>query len=118
MLVSMRLSEKFPVPGEVALLYDFVNSLDLRRYVEQGVAHEPGDELATPAQLRKWLQARGLLGHGGKLSQADHREALKLRDALRTFLSTAPAERASTSGSIAALAVRFPLEVTASLDRA
>jgi predicted RNA-binding Zn ribbon-like protein len=118
MLVSMRLSEKFPVPGEVALLYDFVNSLDLRRYVEQGVAHEPGDELATPAQLQKWLQARRLLGRGGNVSRADHREALKLRDALRTFLSTTPSERASASGSIEALATRFPLEVTASRHRA
>jgi predicted RNA-binding Zn ribbon-like protein len=118
MLVSMRLSEKFPVPGEVALLYDFVNSLDRRRYVEQGVAHEPSDELATPSQLQKWLQARGLLRHGAKISQADHREALELRDALRTFLSTTPGERASTSGAIEAMATRFPLEVTASRDRA
>jgi CGNR zinc finger protein len=39
----MKLSEKFQVPGDVALLYDFANSLDLRRCVEQGIAHDPGD---------------------------------------------------------------------------
>ena len=55
MLVSMKLSEKFAIPSDLALLYDFVNSLDVRRYVEQGTAHDPSDELATPARLRDWL---------------------------------------------------------------
>jgi predicted RNA-binding Zn ribbon-like protein len=114
----MRLSEKFPVPGDVALLYEFVNSIDLRQYVERGVAHEPGDELATPAQLQKWLQARGLLKRGAKVSQAEHREALELRDALRIFLSATTVERAAAAGPLEALAARFPLAVTASRDRA
>lgn len=117
MLVSMRLSEKFPVPDDVALLYDFVNSIDLRQYVERGVAHEPHNELSTPAQLQKWLQERSLLKRGAKVSQAEHREALELRDALRVFLSATPAERASVAGPIEALAARFPLGVTASRDR-
>src|SRR4051794_2556687 len=67
-LVSMKLSEKFQVPDDVALLYDFVNSVDLRRYLEHGVAHDPGDELATSAQLQDWLQARGLLKRGDRVS--------------------------------------------------
>jgi len=113
----MKLSEKFQVPGDVALLYDFVNSVDLRRYVEQGVAHDPGDELATPTQLQNWLQARGLLKRGVRVSQAEHREALALRDALRIFLAAAPAERTSAAGPLEASAARFPLEVTASRDR-
>ena len=94
----MKLSEKFPVPHDVALLYDFVNSVDLRRYVEQGVVHDPGDELATPAQLQDWLQARGLLKRGERVSPAEHRKALELRDALRSFLAAAPAERKPTAG--------------------
>ena len=57
----MRPSDKFPVPGEIALLYDFVNSLDLRRYVEQGIAHSAGDALATAPELEAWLRDRGLL---------------------------------------------------------
>jgi predicted RNA-binding Zn ribbon-like protein len=117
MLVSMKLSVKFQVPAGAALLYDFVNSIDLRQYVERGVAHEPGDELATPAQLQKWLHSRGLLKRGAKVSQAEHREALELRDALRIFLSATPAERASAAGPLEALAARFPLGVTASRDR-
>src|SRR5215468_8852616 len=42
MVVSMKLSEKYDVPSGLALLYDFVNSLDERRYVERGVAHTGG----------------------------------------------------------------------------
>jgi predicted RNA-binding Zn ribbon-like protein len=114
----MKLSEKFQVPGDVALLYDFVNSVDLRRYVEQGVVHDPGDALATAAQLQNWLQARGLLKRGGRVSPAEHRKALELRDALRTFLAAAPLERSAAAGLLESSAARFPLQVTASRDRA
>ena len=113
----MRLSEKFQIPGDVALLYDFVNSVDLRRYVEQGVAHDPGDELATPTQLQNWLQARGLLKRGLRVSRAEHRDALALRDALRIFLAASPVERPTAAGPLEASAARFPFEVTASRDR-
>lgn len=117
MLVSMRLSDKHSVPDDVALLYDFVNSMDLRQFVEDREAHQPSDELATPAQLQEWLRVHGLLERDVKVSQAEHSEALKLRDALRTLLSAAPAERASATGPLDALAPRFPLVVTASQDR-
>jgi predicted RNA-binding Zn ribbon-like protein len=110
----MKLSEKFPVPGEIALLYDFVNSVDQRRYVELGVAHDPGDELATPAQLQNWLQTRGLLTRGARVSQEEHREALAFRDALRNFLAAAPGKRASAAGPLEASAARFHLRVAAS----
>jgi predicted RNA-binding Zn ribbon-like protein len=118
MLVSMRWSEKFGIPFDLALLYDFANSLDLRRYVEQGAAHDPGDELATPAQLEDWLRARGLLENGAEVSPVEHREALQLRGALRTFLAAPPANRMSTVGPLAVSAARFPLEVAPSGDRA
>jgi predicted RNA-binding Zn ribbon-like protein len=118
MLVSMKWSEKFGVQGDLALLYDFANSLDLRRYVEHGTPHDPGDELATPAQLEDWLRARGLLKKGAQVSRVEHREALQLRDALRTFLAASPADRTSTVGSLAVSAARFPLEVAPSGDRA
>ncbi len=117
MLVSMRLSEKFGIPGDLALLYDFVNSLDLRRYVEQGAAHDPSDELATPAQLRNWLQTRGLLEDGVDVSEAEHREALRLREALRIFLAAPPRARSSAAGPLITSAGGFPLEVAATADR-
>jgi predicted RNA-binding Zn ribbon-like protein len=117
MLVLMRLSEKFSVPGDVALLYDFVNSLDLRRYVEQGAAHDPSDELATPALLQTWLQTRGLLEPGARVSQTEHREALQLRDALRTFVAAPPMDRASAAGPLVVSAAGYPLEVALSGKR-
>ncbi|KRR20140.1 hypothetical protein CQ14_23075 [Bradyrhizobium lablabi] len=113
----MRLSEKFPVPGDIALLYDFVNSVDQRRYVEQGVAHEPGDELETPARLEKWLQTRGLLKSGTRISHAEHREALELRTALRQFLGSSPAQQGAAAIELERAAARFPLSVTASRKR-
>src|ERR1700722_14732990 len=57
----MRLSEKYDVPQELALLYDFVNTLDRRRFVEQGVVHAGGDELATPREMESWMRRHGLL---------------------------------------------------------
>jgi predicted RNA-binding Zn ribbon-like protein len=108
----MHLSEKFSVPPEIALLYDFANSLDLRRYVEQGVAHVVGDELATTTQLESWLRARGLLEEGTRLGAEDHRSALALREALRSFLQLAPIDReidAAAAERLNAAAVRFPL---------
>jgi predicted RNA-binding Zn ribbon-like protein len=108
----MRLSDKFSVPGDIALLYDFVNSLDLRRYVEQGVAHVASDELATTVQLESWLRARGLLDKGARLRGDDHRSALALREALRSFIQLAPADRDVDAAAVARLnaaAVNFPL---------
>lgn len=113
----MHLSDKFPVPGEIALLYDFVNSLDLRHYVEQGETHVPGDELATTAQLESWLRARGLLARGARLGTEDHRSALELREALRAFLRLAPADRAGKTVAavrLNAAAANFPLTLKVS----
>jgi predicted RNA-binding Zn ribbon-like protein len=117
MLVSMRLSEKFAIPNDLALLYDFVNSLDVRRYVEQATAHDPSDELATPAQLRDWLQTRGLLERGVDVSEAEHREALRLREALRNFVAVPPQARSSAAGALVTSAGGFPLEVAVAGDR-
>jgi predicted RNA-binding Zn ribbon-like protein len=119
----MGLSEKFAVPREIALLYDFANSIDLRRYMEQGVTHAPGDELATMAQLNAWLRARALLDEGVRLDAEDHRNALELREALRSFLQLAPADRAGSGGAaerLNAAAAHFPLtlEVSAAGDTA
>jgi predicted RNA-binding Zn ribbon-like protein len=113
----MRPSEKFPVPAEIALLYDFVNSLDRRRYVEQGVAHSAGDELETVAQLEAWLRARGLLHKDAPLDAEDHRAALELRDALRSYLQIAPADRpgdAVAGARLSAAAASFPLALKVS----
>lgn len=89
----MRLSQKYRVPSELALLYDFVNTLDQRRFLEHGVVHETGDELATKAQFETWMRAHDLLARRCPLRKADHAQAIELRDALRAFLRLAPEDR-------------------------
>lgn len=108
----MRLSEKYPVPPELALLYEFMNSLDLRQYVEKGTPHTVGDELSTPRQLEDWLRARGLLDQCVRLQAQDYRNALDLREALRAFVQLDPADRTDEAGAAARLddaTARFPL---------
>jgi predicted RNA-binding Zn ribbon-like protein len=93
----MRLSEKYPVPREFALLYEFVNSLDLRRFVEQGAAHRTRDELATIPYMERWMRVRNLLEPDAHITETQHRDALELREAIRAFLRTAPADRLGQS---------------------
>ncbi len=118
MLVFMRLSEKYAVPEELALLYDFVNTLDRRRYVEQGVAHVGGDQLATPRVMEAWMRRHRLLVPGKHIDAAEHREALDLRAALRAFLELPPAERenAAATRRLTAASRDFPLTLAVAAD--
>jgi predicted RNA-binding Zn ribbon-like protein len=109
----MRLSAKFDVPAELALLYDFVNSVDLRTYIEAGVAHEQKDELRTASQLESWMRAHGL---SGSASGSTHQQALRLRESLRAFLAVPPEERATANSEASALnaaSAAFPLVANA-----
>jgi predicted RNA-binding Zn ribbon-like protein len=110
----MKLAKKFAVPGELALLYEFVNSLDLRRYTERGQQHAGHDELGTPGQLEQWLRERGLLDSHARVSAPAHRLALRLREAVRAYLQAAPEARASLApGQFNELSAHFPLVVAA-----
>ena len=117
MLVSMWLSEKYAVPRELALLYDFVNTLDRRRYVEDGVTHAGGDEIETPRLLEAWMRERGLLRRGEHIDAGDHRAALELRKTLRDFLLN-PLEHRSQAKEAArqltAVSRKFPLMLAVS----
>jgi predicted RNA-binding Zn ribbon-like protein len=64
-------------PGELELVREFVNSLDR----ETGV-----DELSGARQLGEWLAERELVPAGTRLSGADLRRAVELREALRGLL--------------------------------
>jgi len=110
----MQLSEKFAVPPEVSRLYDFANSLDLRSYVEYGVAHTPGDELATINQLEGWLRARGLLAVGARVDADGRQRALELRTAIRAFVQVPHAARAGAGGALTTAALHFPLAMSVS----
>jgi predicted RNA-binding Zn ribbon-like protein len=108
----MHAHKKSAVPDEIALLYGFVNSLDLRAFAEQGVPHVAGDKLATAAELKAWLCDHGLLDKRAKLGASDHRKAMDLREALRSFLQLAPADRAANAAvarQLNAAATHFPM---------
>jgi len=114
----MRLAKKYAVPPDLALLYEFLNSLDLRRYVEQGALHSENDELETVSKLENWMRERGLLKPRAKMSEKDHRRILSLRDAMRSFLLL-PANRAANATAALRLSecsVDFPLVLQVSRD--
>jgi predicted RNA-binding Zn ribbon-like protein len=121
MLVSMKLSDKYGVPPELALLYDFVNSLDRRRYIENGAVHRGGDELDTAPDLELWLRKHGLLQRGEHVRNSDHRAAVELREAIRAYLQAAPQQRERDKGAAHQLSLasrRFPLMLAVSDDGA
>ena len=89
-----RDSRKFKVPDELANLYDFVNSLDVRHFVHHGTQHQQSDELAGPRELGTWMAQRGLMNESaGRISPAMFDAALRLRTDIRAYLACDPAER-------------------------
>jgi len=96
-------SRKFKVPDQLANLYDFANSLDLRHFMHHGVQHTPGDDLASPQQLAAWMAARGLSRPGVTPTPAMLQSALALRSAIRGYLGCEPAERRRAPEMLTAL---------------
>jgi len=111
----MRLSQRYSVPSRLALLYDFLNSVDRRRYVEQGMAHAGGDELETAKAFREWLVVHGL---DAKQFKEFHQKAQRLRDALRALLKVPPESRRGSAEALAfdQIAGEFPLVVTSEAE--
>lgn len=107
-------SRRFKVPDELADLYDFANTLDLRHFTHHGVVHPQGDELADAAGLGAWMSQRGLLAAGAKVPGATFDAALRLRACMRDYLQRDPAERSRNKDVVRSLneALRlFPLAV-------
>lgn len=104
-------SRKFKVPDELANLYDFANTLDVRHFTHHGVPHRQDDELKRPQDLASWMAERGLLRASAKATPAMLETALSLRAAVRDYLQHDPAARReknvtrALNGAIAA----FPL---------
>lgn len=108
-----KASRKFKVPDELANLYDFANTLDLRRFTHHGVQHPQSDELSTAAGLAAWLAERKL-GSGGKITPAMFAAALQLRSSVRDYLQCDLGERLKnkTLGrSLNRMTQHFPLAV-------
>jgi predicted RNA-binding Zn ribbon-like protein len=71
-------------PAPLSLVQEFVNTVDLER---------ARDWLADPMELGRWLRERGL-GKIGRLTEAELKRAVELREALRVLL------RANNRGSV------------------
>ena len=108
-----KLSRKFNVPDELANLYDFANSLDVRHFTHHGVQHEQGDELTAPRELGAWLVERELLKEGAsRITPAMFDAALRLRADLRAYLGCDPVERRNNgriAGHLNSALKMFPL---------
>jgi predicted RNA-binding Zn ribbon-like protein len=107
-------SRRFKVPDELANLYDFANTLDVRHFTHHGVAHRQADELGSPRELGGWMSQRGLLFTGAKITSAMLGTALQLRSSVRDYLQRDPAERGSNKDALRSLneALKpFPLAV-------
>jgi predicted RNA-binding Zn ribbon-like protein len=107
-------SRKFKVPDELANLYDFANTLDVRHFTHHGVAHRQADELGGPRELGAWMSQRGLLLGGAKITAAMFETALRLRAGIRDYLQRDLVERGSNRDTIRSLneALKaFPLAV-------
>jgi predicted RNA-binding Zn ribbon-like protein len=70
-------SEAKTAPEPLDLVQRFVNSVDL----ETGE-----DELETPEALRDWFAERGLLGRDDRVTAAELRRAIEVREGLRAVL--------------------------------
>jgi predicted RNA-binding Zn ribbon-like protein len=92
-----KASRKFKVPDQLAHLYDFANTLDLRHFTHHGVQHPQGDELASAGDLAGWMTERKLLPSGEKITVPMLADALELRTALRAYLQHDP-ERNDKAG--------------------
>ena len=110
-----RQSRQFKVPDELANLYDFANSLDVRHFTHHGVQHDQDDELTDPGELGAWMSGRGL-SSGAKITPAMFETALQLRASVRDYLEYEPVERRKNKNAVASLnkALKlFPLAVEA-----
>jgi predicted RNA-binding Zn ribbon-like protein len=114
-----RESKKFGVPDELANLYDFANTLDVRHFTHHGVPHPQGDELTNARELAAWMSQRGLSSAGAKITPAMLATALELRALVRDYLQCDPLERSRNKDAARALnrtLKLFPMIVAAGDD--
>jgi predicted RNA-binding Zn ribbon-like protein len=66
-----------PAPGELELVRAFVNTWD---------ADDATERIPGAAELRDWLVAHDLLRAGARVTAAEHRQAIEVREALRALM--------------------------------
>ena len=115
-----RQSRKFGVPDELANLYDFANTLDVRHFTHHGVPHLQGDELEGPRESRDVDVAAWAVVHEREDQPGDvcHRARIadgSIRDYLQCDPVGAAQEQGCRAGADKALNL-FPLVVDAGDD--
>ena len=88
-----RESKQFGVPDQLANLYDFANTLDLRHFTHHGVVHPQDDDLKGAKELGVWMSQRGLSFTSARITSAMLDTAIELRTCVRNFLQCDPAGR-------------------------
>jgi predicted RNA-binding Zn ribbon-like protein len=71
-----------PAPGSLALVQAFVNS-----YYDLEISHG-ADLFATPAALRSWLAAHGLITPTARVTDVDRERAIAVREGLRSLAAS------------------------------
>jgi len=66
-----------PAPGELELVRAFVNTWN---------ADDGSEDVPGPAELRAWLAEHELIAPGARVTAAEHRQAIEVREALRALL--------------------------------
>src|ERR1700728_551741 len=96
-------SRKFQVPDELAHLYDFANSLDVRHFTHHGVQHVQGDELTGTRELAVWMSQRAPSTQRTKIPAVMFYSALQLRAGVRAYLECDPADRRKDNEAVRSL---------------
>jgi predicted RNA-binding Zn ribbon-like protein len=73
----MDTTQREPAPGDLRLIQELVNTRDIE---------EHRDDLASPDLLAVWLRSHGLLAGDAPLTEADRRQVIDVREALRALL--------------------------------
>lgn len=92
-----------PAPEPLEVIRQFVNTLDIE---------SDTDDLADPASVQAWFVARDLIDATTKVSPADQRRVVELREAMRALLLANNGEPLSTDAVevLNAAAAASPLE--------
>lgn len=102
-------------PSEVALVEEFLNTLDLERFGDK--ADKPDDQrdiIDTPTHLKGWFVEHDLLSRRARVSTADVEAAIALRNGLRAMLRAA--QGLTFDSEALARARRLSRRVTLTLD--
>ena len=84
--------DRFTAPGALEMLQCFANTHHVHDDHEFSEEHSH-EHLVDPAGLRDWLLEHNLIGSRDRVTPADHRDALQLRDALRALAHANHGER-------------------------